>query len=397
MRILTCVHTMEVGGSQINAIEIAGALAALGHEAIVYGPPGDLVPMVAEQGLRFIAAPPKGSRLSLRSMRRMRAVVRELGIDVVHGYEWSPTMDAAYGPYLFAGTPIVATVLSPIVPDFVPRFPLVVGVVELAEEESARRPEVHLIEPPVDTARNSPAVDVAAARARFSLEPDDIAVVTVARLVEALKGEGLRTAIEAIGRLGSSARCRLIVVGDGPLRAELQAAANAVNVGSGRPLVTLTGQLLDPRDAYAAADIVLGMGSSALKGMAFGKPLVVQGEGGFWRLLTAETLPFFLDGGWYARGDGGDGAAGLLEVLQPLAAEPARWASLGALGRQVVTERFSLEAAGRRQVEIYEGVVRRRRDGLVARLRMLAHPTLRYAIFRAALARQMVGRVLRRR
>ena len=36
MRILTCLHTMEVGGSQINGIELAGRMAALGHEAGMY-------------------------------------------------------------------------------------------------------------------------------------------------------------------------------------------------------------------------------------------------------------------------------------------------------------------------------------------------------------------------
>ena len=59
--------------------------------------------------------------------------------------------------------------------------------------------------------------------------------------------------------------------------------------------------LLDPRPAYAAADIVIGMGSSASKGMAFGKPLVVQGEQGFWKLLEPATLPIFLAQGFWPR------------------------------------------------------------------------------------------------
>jgi hypothetical protein len=142
---------------------------------------------------------------------------------------------------------------------------------------------------------------------------------------------------------------------------------------------------------YAMADIVLGMGSSALRGMAFAKPLVVQGEQAFWQLLTPESLPKFLDEGWYSRGDGVDGPGKLAAILGPLSRDPERRASLGALGRSVVTERFSLAAAGRKQAEIYAGMLAGRRP-LSGRVATLAHPTARYAVFRAALARQAIAR-----
>ncbi|MWV47902.1 glycosyltransferase [Rathayibacter sp. VKM Ac-2803] len=396
MRILTCLHTMEVGGSQINGIELAGRMAALGHEAVVYGPRGDLTPLVAELGLDWEEAPEKGPHVSARSMARLRRIVRERGIDLIHAYEWAPTLDSAFGPYLIDGVPVVTTVLSPEVPDFVPTvFPMIVGVVELLEEERARRTDLHLIEPPVDTELNAPVADVTELRARFDIAPDEIAVVTVARLVADLKREGILAAIEAVGRIGDEHRLRLVIVGDGAVRGELQAAADRVNAGRSRRLVTLTGQMLDPRDAYAAADIVLGMGSSALRGMAFAKPLVVQGEKAFWRLLTPESLPFFLEGGWYSLGDGVDGAGRLAGILGPLAGDAELRRSLGELGREVVVERFSLAAAALRQAAIYEQAVAGRVPVRV-RARALARPAVRYAAYRAYLLRERVRRLVRR-
>ena len=390
MRILTCVHTMEIGGSQINAIELAGTMVEQGHESIVYGPPGDLVKLVADLGLDYVEAPDKGPHLSRRSMARLRRTIRDRGVDVVHAYEWAPAMDAAYGPYLLDGVPMVVTVLSPTVPDFVPRrFPLVVGVAELAEAERLRRSEVHLIEPPVDTDLNAPVADNAPLRARFGLRSGEIAVVSVSRLVADLKREGILAAIEAVGAIGERHNLRLFVVGDGPARAEIQAAAD----GHGAGRVTLTGQMYDPRDAYAMADIVIGMGSSALRGMAFAKPLVVQGEQAFWELLTPETLPRFLEQGWYGLGGGTGGADRLAGILGPLSADAELRATLGALGRAVVTDRFSLAAAGRQQAKIYEGVLAQRR-ATRGRLADLAHPTMRYGIFRAALARQALRRMV---
>ena len=100
-----------------------------------------------------------------------------------------------------------------------------------------------------------------------------------------------------------------MIVGDGAARAEVEEAAAAANARAGRRVVVLAGQLGDPRPAYAAADVVLGMGGSALRGMAFGKPLMVQGEGGFWELLTPESAPMFLRQGWYGIGSTATGAA----------------------------------------------------------------------------------------
>jgi len=62
--------------------------------------------------------------------------------------------------------------------------------------------------------------------------------------------------------------------------------------------------------------VVLGMGGSALRGLSFGKPLVVQGERGFWELLTPETLDRFLWQGWYGVGSGTEaGRENLISIL----------------------------------------------------------------------------------
>lgn len=51
MKILVYPHAMEIGGSQINAIQIAGAIRDRGHEVIVLSEPGPMVELVRELGL----------------------------------------------------------------------------------------------------------------------------------------------------------------------------------------------------------------------------------------------------------------------------------------------------------------------------------------------------------
>jgi glycosyltransferase involved in cell wall biosynthesis len=151
-----------------------------------------------------------------------------------------------------------------------------------------------------------------------------------------------------------------MVVGDGPARPEVEERARLTNSTCGREVVTLTGELLDPRPAYALADVLLGMGSSVLRGMAFEKAAVVQGEAGFWSVASPATLPMFLRQGWYGLGDGSPGVARLTQTLLDLLSDERARRELGAFSRRVVRDRFSLERAAVLQEAVYEEALARR-------------------------------------
>ncbi|GAA2723960.1 hypothetical protein CAE01nite_10470 [Cellulomonas aerilata] len=386
---------MEVGGSQINAVELAHQAAVAGHEVVLFGPGGDLCTMVADLGLEYIRSPQEFRWPSRANMAALERLVVARGIDVVHGYEWGPSLDLAFGPHRTLGTPMVTTVLSMDVPDHIPRHePLVVGTRRLYEEQQARRGRVHLIEPPIDLVRNAPGGGGTDPRTSFGLVRSDVVVAVVCRLSSDLgKVDGVLDAIDTVGRLASTSPVRLLVVGTGPAAAQVRDRAAAVNGAAGRPIVVVTGQLLDPRSAYDAADVVLGMGSSALKGMAFGKPLVVQGEHGGWEPLTTTTVDGFLHHGWLGTGPGY--GRDLESVLRDLLDDPAERARLGLLGRQTVLDRYSLAAAARTQAGVYEDAVAHR-PTKAATARALRRCAVDVAKFKLALARSRIpaaGRV----
>jgi len=181
----------------------------------------------------------------------------------------------------------------------------------------------------------------------------------VNRLATELKLEGLLAALTAVDALADAdPRLRLLIVGDGPARPVIEERAAAVNRRAGRTVVVLTGELPDPRPAYAVADVSLGMGGSALRAMAFGVPLIVQGEQGFWELLTPQTLDRFLWTGWYGVGDDpAQGSARLTEAVSRLRSDAATRAELGQYSRQLAVERFSLRAAAEKQFQIYRSAV----------------------------------------
>src|SRR5664280_742505 len=159
MRILVYPHDLKIGGSQLNAIEIAAQVQRMGHQCVIFGQQGPLVDRITELGLEFVQSPDPRRRPSPRVMQSLRRAVIDFGIDVIHGYEWPPAIEswlvaASLGPRATA----VGTVMSMAVAPFLPySLPLVVGTQKIAASEVlAGRRFTTVIEPPVDLALNSP-------------------------------------------------------------------------------------------------------------------------------------------------------------------------------------------------------------------------------------------------
>jgi glycosyltransferase involved in cell wall biosynthesis len=368
VKILVYPHTMEIGGSQLNAVETAAAVRDRGHEVLVISRPGPLVDTVRQLGLVHIPLDPRSTRRpSPRAALQLAWVAKRYQIDLVHGYEWPPVLEAFGGPGLLLGLPVVATVNSGRVAPFLPRtLPLIVCAEDIRRQAvEAGHGQVTVVEPTVDSRANSPGIEDARFRYRYGLADGIPLVAVVSRLARQFKLEGLLAACDAVGELASSGvAVQFAIVGDGPEREAVRHAAAAANARAGRQVAVLTGELQDPRPAYAAADIMLGMGGSALRAMAFAKPLVVQGERGFWELLTPDSAPAFLAHGWYGLGANTDsraeGARRLQQILRRLLADPASWPRLGALGRRIITERFSLDRAAALQEVVYAAAVQPR-------------------------------------
>ncbi|MGX7678026.1 glycosyltransferase family 4 protein [Jatrophihabitans sp. DSM 45814] len=359
MRILVFPASLNLGGSQLNAVQLAGAISKRGHDVSIFGPEGPLCDEISALGLPFIPAPARPKvRPSPHVISKLNQAVATRDIEVVHGYEWPPILEAVYGPFLRHNVVPVGTIMSMGVAPFIPQhLHLVVGTAQIAAAERVRRSNTWLIEPPVDTDADRPMVDNADARAQLGATTEEFLVVVVSRLARELKREGILEAINAAARMAGDLPIRMVIVGDGPARAEIEERAAAANVQAGRQVVVLLGALSDPRPAYAAADVAFGMGSSALRAMAFAKPLIVQGERGFWMLLTPESEATFLEQGWYGIGDGRDGSHAFELIVRDLYKNPEARAELARFARQLVVDRFSLDRAAQLQEEVYRQAV----------------------------------------
>jgi L-malate glycosyltransferase len=358
VRILVYPHDFAIGGSQINAIDLAAGVAAAGHEVIVYGIPGPLVSYVRHRGLRFIPARRLRYRPAPSRIVQLAAIARKERLDLIHAYEWPPCLDSYFGAGLLMRVPVLSTVLGMTVSPYIPAsVPLVMGTADLgAEASKARGNHVWVLEPPIDIANDHPGIDGSDFRKLHAIKEGELLIVSVSRLAVDLKLDALVRAIDAANLLAQRYPVRLVIVGGGAAHDALIARAAIVNRRWGREIVTLPGPELDPRAAYAAADVVVGMGSSALRAMAIGRPVIVQGENAFSELLEPATLPIFLRQGFYGLGDDASGSVRLADQIGALFSDAGRRSALGRFGRRVIAERFSLERAVRLQLEIYEQV-----------------------------------------
>ena len=344
MKILVFPHRLEIGGSQTNALDLAIGLRDRGHELVFFGTPGAFAEAIDRAGFRLLEAPSVTATPSPAMVRALDRAVRAERPDLVHAWDWPQYFNATVLRVL-RGVPVVGSNMSMSVSRSAPRsIPLTYGTPQLADEaRSITKAPVLLLEPPVNTDRDAPGtVDGAAFRREWRIGDDEVLATVVSRLVGWLKLEGIRRGMEAVTKLAADHPVRFVVVGDGTARAELDALAAQVNGVHGREVVTMTGALIDPRPAYEAADVVIGMGGSVLRGMAFATSAIVLGEREFSEVFEPESAPRFLREGFYGLGPSG---TSLHEQLARLVSDAALRERLSGWSHQLVVERFSHHAA----------------------------------------------------
>jgi glycosyltransferase involved in cell wall biosynthesis len=179
--------------------------------------------------------------------------------------------------------------------------------------------------------RSSPA-DRAELRDRLGLAADRFLVGWLGRMTEIKRTDLL---LRAFARLRETHQADLLLVGDGPLRRELEALAGDLGISDSCHFI---GYRDDVGPVFAAVDAVAltsaneGTPVTLIEALAAGRPVVSTDVGGVRDVVGPET-GFLVPAGDFAA---------VAESLRRLADDPALRQTLGNAGRASVLERYSV-------------------------------------------------------
>lgn len=195
------------------------------------------------------------------------------------------------------------------------------------------------------------AADVAALRNNLGIGHDERVVLSVGRLSREKAHIDLLAAFKRLRETKPEISCQLIIVGDGPERASLAAAAESL-AGKGR--VTFTGQLPDVQPFYAMADVFAlpshseGSPNVLLEAMAANLPLVATAVGGVPEMIESNESALLVPS---------NDPPALAAAIANLLIDKQLAERLTKQAAALVDTQYNPENYARSLVEIYRGVV----------------------------------------
>jgi glycosyltransferase involved in cell wall biosynthesis len=371
LRVAYLTPTLHPGGAERQMVILAGALpkelfevrfllfserGALAEEAEAVGARVDVL------GLRLqdCARPGPGClAAAVRALRRYRVLTVDVDIvdawlgpamtfamlakplvqvpKLLGGRRWLGDLYEAKPWYRRAATAASARRMDAIVTNSR------VAAAELITHDGVAPDRIHVIPNAVLPAASSPA-DRRRYRAGWGFSADQL----VAGCVANYKAEkGLGFLIDAAARLRERLpELRVVIVGEGPLRGELEAEIRRRELGT---VVRLHGAEPDARLVYSAFDIFVqaseteGLPNVILEAAAAGLPIVATSVGGTAEIVTTELNALLVQSG---------DAAALAGAIDRMATDPKLRERLGEAAR-VRSADFSVEGLVKATASLY--------------------------------------------
>lgn len=352
MRIAQFIDTASAGGAETVVLDLCRQLRDQALEPVLFHFGSDYLDERARyHGIEQHLVPGWRQYKSVKTlpsfMLQFRRFLRQQHIDVLHSHLYGPVTAAAPAS-LLAGIPHIGTLHDVyVVAERPTRIHLLQAAALLGTRlvcvskhmERYYRQQAHFSQRALQTIYNgTPSTPAAASRRlrqALGLQPEHLVITCVSRLVS-LKNHHLL--LHAFSRLAPELSARLLLVGDGPLEAQLRQWSQQLGL---QHRVHFLGRRSDVPEILASSDLFAltsdteGLSCSILEAMSAGLPTVATAVGGNPELIIDGETGFLI-----APGD----EEALYLRLQTLARDPALRQQFGQAARQRATTLFSLDA-----------------------------------------------------
>jgi len=352
LRVLVVTGNAIVGGMESAVLRLAERLPGPAFELFALCP----FESTFTAALRACGVPvsiaPIGDKLRWHAIQHAAGFVRERAIDVIHAY-----LPAAHAVAALAGsvthTPVLATIHAMHLAMWDLEAHRLGGTHLCFVSEAAR---AHALAVGVRPSRMTVirnGIDAETFRPRTGARREDSLVVGYVGRLSPEKHPALFVRVAARLR-AQAAPARFVVIGDGPLRGELEALADSLRI---RGAITFAGECTDMPVRYRDLDLLLltswheGTPLAVLEAMASGVPVVATDVGGVAELIVSGSTGCLAPPGDEVR---------LAELALALLRDRDALHRCGCAAREHVRAHFSIDAQLRETASLLHEVARAR-------------------------------------
>lgn len=360
MKIVHTEASLGWGGQEIRILEESRGMMARGHELLLLCPPEARIHQEAQRCGIPVQPLPIGKK-RLAGVLAMHRWLNEHPVDLINTHSSTDSWLVALACSLRANAPAVVRtrhISAAVSSNPATRWLYTRGCQHVVTTGEALRrelidgngfPAAHITSVPtgIDPQRFAPG-DRQAACVRLGLDPACLHVGIVATL---RSWKGHLYLLEAFARL-ELPMCRLLIVGEGPMRPNIEARIAELGLTD---RVSLVGQQDQPEHWMQAIDVFClpsyaneGVPQAILQAMLSGLPIISTPVGAITEAITHGETGLIVP----ARD-----ADALYQALQDLLGAPERRRLLGTRARQEAAARFSLASMLDRMESIFQSAV----------------------------------------
>jgi len=294
-------------------------------------------------------------------IRDIRNILREADIDIVHCHQYTPY---TYGWFasLFTGKPVIFTEHGRFYPDVSstkrrlinPLLQLRTAAITaisaatkqaLVQFENLSADRIEVIYNGIADSVTAPS---AALKDSLGIADGEVVLGTISRL-DPIKNQAMM--LKAFKRaIAQAPNLRLLIVGDGPLRAELEYLTRDLGISD---RVIYTGFQPEPKKYLAIMDVFLlpslseGTSMTLLEAMSFGIPSIATAVGGTPEIIQNQETGLLIEN---------EDESGLVEAIIELAGSEERRKKYGSNARRQYETRFTLESMTAQYEKLYHRI-----------------------------------------